>query len=281
MPVTVNYESVADYVASVTDPNRRIPSDVYQAHADTGRRDFYWTETFADACRLQREGWSEGAEKVARHREGFNAFIQAASNAKARQQSWDVSGQWIDVGRYLTGEPECWGSETDGNTTMSRVVSIRLNNCVSAAVDPSTIVARGLAVLVAVDLLEACNVRCEVIVGTASRQDGDVVESNVIVKRAGDPAEPNAMAFNIAHPSFFRRFGFKFMELHGQSPCMNYPAPMRDVGKRPGVVEIDELLTGVKLNVASVRTNVLAIAEKCGLEFSREELNELIAAAGH
>ena len=107
-----------------------------------------------------------------------------------------------------------------------------------------------------------------------------IVESNVIVKRAGDAAEPNSMAFSIAHPSFFRRFGFRFMELGGHSPNGCYPCPMSDHGQRQGVIEIDEILSGVRLDAASIRKNVLTIAGKCGLEFTQEQLDGLIAAAG-
>lgn len=278
---TVNYESVGEYVAAMSDMSRRPPSGVYESHADRGRRDFFWTDTFAEACELQRRGWQEGADKVARHRDGFTAFIAAAVNAKSVQPSWDCCGQWYDPAKFFAGEPEYWYDERHvGDQAASRVVSIRLNNCVSAAVNAEIITARGLAVLVAIDLLEACNIRCELIVGTATKAHDRIVESNVIVKRAGDAAEPNSMAFSIAHPSFFRRFGFRFMELGGHSPNGCYPCPMSDHGQRQGVIEIDEILSGVRLDAASIRKNVLTIAGKCGLEFTQEQLDGLIAAAG-
>jgi hypothetical protein len=278
---TVNYESVGEYVAAMSDMSRRPRHGIHESSGDTGRPDFYWSKTFPDACRIQREGWQEGADKVARHREGFTAFIAAAVNAKSVQPSWDVCGQWYDPAKFFAGEPEYWYDERHtGEQASSRVVSIRLNNCVSAAVDPNIIVARGLAVLVAVDLLEACGIRCEVVIGTATKgYDGTLAESNVIVKRAGDNAEPNALAFNIAHPSFFRRFGFRFMELHGHSPSACIPCPMSDCGTRQGVVELDELLSGVRLDAAAVMRNVLAIAAKCGLDFTPEQMEGLIAAS--
>lgn len=280
MGVTKNYDSVGEFLADMTS-DRRPPRGVYEAHDDRGRRDFFWSDSFADAQRIAREGWQDGADKVARHREGFAAFIAAAATAKAAQPSWDCCGQWYDPAKFFAGEPEYWYDERHvGDQASDRVVAIRLNNCVSASVDPSTIVARGLAVLVAVDLLETCGIRCEVIVGTATKGPAGIVESNVMVKRAGEAAEPNSLAFVIAHPSFFRRFGFRFMELGGHSPNGCLPCPMSDCGKRQGTVEIDELLSGVRLNADSVRRNVLAIAAKCGLEFNAEEMEELLKTAG-
>lgn len=277
--ITRNYDSVSDYVAEMSDKSRRPPHGVHEDHDDQGRRDFFWTDSFREALDLWRTGWSEGAERVAKHRRGFDAFIQAVKSAKSKQFAWDVTGEWWDVGRIATGEPECCASEIDlGDGIASRVVSIRLNNCVSAAVDANIICARGLAVLVAVDLLEACNIRCEVIVGTATKTR-HVVESNVVIKKAGEQVEPSAIAFNVAHPSFFRRFGFRFMELHGHSPSGCYPCPMTDHGKREGVVEIDEILSGVSLSHDAIKKNVLQIAEKCGLTFNGDEIEELIGAS--
>jgi hypothetical protein len=275
--ITVNYDSVGEYVAAMSDMSRQAKAHV--ASQDIGRSDFFWTRTFAEACELWQTGWKDGAERVAKYRDGFAAFISAAKQAKAKQFAWDVTGDFIDVGRYLTGEPECFGGEQDeGEANTGRVVSIRLNNCVSASVEADTICARGLAVLVAVDLLEACGIRCEVVIGTATKA-GYVVESNVTVKRASEMAEPSAIAFNVAHPSFFRRFGFRFMELNGHSPSGCLPCPMTDYGKRQGVIEIDEILSGVRLSQDSVMKNVLTIASKCGLTFDAKQMEELVAAA--
>lgn len=279
MNITRNYDSVSDYVSEMSDMTRRPPRGVYESHDDAECGKFFWTGSFREALDLWRTGWKEGADRVAQYRKGFDAFIQAVKTAKSKQYAWDMTGEWWDIGRIATGEPECCANELDtGDGIASRVVSIRLNNCVSAAVDANIICARGLAVLVAVDLLEACGIRCEVVVGTATRA-GNVVESNVIIKKAGEQVEPNAIAFNVAHPSFFRRFGFRFMELNGHSPCGCVPCPMTDCGKRDGVVEIDEILSSVSLSHDAIKKNVLKIAEKCGLTFNGDEIEELIGAS--
>lgn len=276
---TINYDSAGEFVRDMSD-GRTAPSGVHESHDERGRWDFFWTESFADAIRLHERGWREGTAKVAKHREGFAAFIAAAKQAKSRQHSWDVTGDYVDVGRYLTGEPECWGCEVEsGEQASDRVVSIRINNCVSGAVDAEVICARGLAVLVAVDLLESCGIRCEVVIGTAGSSGGRRVESNVIVKRAGEQCDPDAIAFTVAHPAFLRRFGFRFMELHGFSPNCTQPCPMSDVGQRHGTVEIDEVLSGVRLSPRVVTETVLKVAERCGLTFTGDEVAELIGAA--
>lgn len=275
--VTVNYDSVSAFVADMTS-GRRVPAGVVEAH-DLEKRSFYWTHNFAEAISLQREGWQEGADRVMKHADTLASFVAAAKVAKSVQTTWDTSGIWYDAAKDLSGDPECWACEQfTGDAVSGRIVSIRINTAVSAAVTAETMAARGVAVLVAVDLLEACGIRCEVIVAMASRQSGKPsVEANIIAKQASELAEPNSLAFNVAHPSFFRRFGFKFDQLNGLSPCMSYPCPMSDAGQREGVIDIDEILSAVKLDNAAMKEQILKIAARCGLTFNDEMTRELIA----
>lgn len=268
------FESVGDFVRYARDTP---PAD--GVHVDSrdpcSERGFFGTAKFEDAVTLASAGWPEGAARVAALREGCEAFLAAAKAAKTRGYGWDVTGDFIDVGRLLSGEPECCGQEQDGLGLGSRVASIRLNACVSASVSTDAITARGLTVLVAADLLESCGIRCEVLVSLATYYEGRLVEANVTVKQPGDPVDIDRLAFSIAHPSFFRRLGIAFIEANGHSGNSCRVASMSDYEKREGTVEIDGVCTGDGLSDDELRANVLAIARGCGLEFSDEELAEI------
>lgn len=271
-----DFKSVGDFVryASDTPP----ASDVFaESRRPCSTRGFFGTDKFEDAVTLASNGWAEGAARVASLREGCEAFLAAAKAAKLKGYGWDVTGDFIDVGRLLGGEPECCGQEQDGLGLGSRVASIRLNACVSAAVSTDAITARGLTVLVAADLLESCGIRCEILVSQATYNAGRLVETNVTVKNAGEPVDIDRLAFAIAHPSFFRRFGFAFCEANGHSPSNCRVSSMSDYEKREGTVEVDAVCTGDGLSDDELRANVLAIAKGCGLEFSDEELAEITA----
>ena len=271
--VTKNYETVGEYLADLARPEKGVS----QNSQDTGRRDFFWTDTYADAGKLFTSGWADGVARVNKHREGLAAFLDAAKTCKSKTFGWDVVGDFIDVGRVLSGEPECCGQEFDnGDTVARKVVSIRLNQCVSGAVSADAIAARGVAVLVAVDLLESCGIRCEVICSTATKGHGLHLTANVTAKRANEIVDPDRLAFTVAHPSFFRRFGFRWMELYGHSPSNCHPAAVDDYGTREGTVEIDEILSAVNLSAESLKSNVIKIAEKCGLSFDDEQIAELV-----
>jgi hypothetical protein len=284
--VVGNYDSVGEFVAYVTDPSRK-PRRGLTVNSRDENKDFFWTKTFDEAVALHRTGWPEGTAQVNEYRDALSAWIAAAVSAKSKRFSWDVVGDFIDVGRYMTGEPEVCGSETpDGDTLQGRIVSIRLNASVSGAVSASTIAARGVTVLVAVDLLEALGIQCEVIVacgGKGLSYGGndpavDQADFNVTVKRAGEQVDPDRLAFAVAHPSFFRRFGFAWEELAGLSPSATMPVKLSDYNSREGVIEIDHLLTGTSLDSDEIKSQVLKIARQCGVEFTDEQA-EAIAEA--
>lgn len=287
--VIKKFESVTDYLAEVCDETRPIKSGLDATSHDTGRKSFFWTERFEDAVELARAGWPEGTAKVVEHRENNAAFLAAAKVAKTRQFGWDVEGQWIDVGRLLSGEPECCGAEfEDGDAVASRVVSLRINQAVSAAVDTDTICARGVTVLCAIDLLESCGIRCEVILSKACLASGTKsgsiknrrVESHVVLKRASDPVDLDRLAFWIAHPSSFRRFGFRIDEQNGLSPRGCHPVPLLDRGSDPTVIEVDEICRPTSLSRRELQDNVLAIARACGLDFDEAEVAAVASGSG-
>lgn len=286
--IVSNYDSVGEFIAYVTDKSRKPRRGLTTNSRDKDRSEFFWTKTFEDAVELHRVGWPEGTARVAEYREALSAWIAAAVSAKSKRFHWEVVGDFIDVGRYMTGEPEVFGNETpDGETISGRIVSIRLNASVSGAVSAETICARGVTVLVAVDLLEALGIQCEVIAACGGRSNGgyagndpsvEQADYNVVVKRAGEAVDPDRLSFVVAHPSFFRRFGFAWEELQGLSPSATAPARLSDYGKREGVVEIDHLLTGSSLDSEQIKSQVLKIAAQCGVEFTDEQA-EAIAEA--
>lgn len=272
--VTRDFESVSDFVQHVakSSPAAGVTAE---SHTPCSPFGFFGTSSFQDAIELASAGWPDGAARVAALRDNCEAFVAAAKAAKTKGYGWDVTGDFIDVGRFLGGEPECCGSEQDGLGLGSRVASIRLNACVSASVSTPAIIARGLTVLVAADLLESCGIRCEILVSQATHEDRRLVEANVTVKHPDVPVDIDKLAFSIAHPSFFRRLGIAFAEANGHQGSRCTVASMSDYGKREGTVEIDSVCAGTGLSDDELRANVLAIAKSCGLEFSEEELAEI------
>jgi len=269
-----DFATIGDYVSFLQQPH------VIKVHASSNSPGgSTWngnTSSLDHAISLVETGWKEGAAKVADWSGRLGCFLEATRAVKAEQFAWDVTGDAVDVGKYLTGEPECWiNKQDDGESISSRIVSIRLNSCVSGALQPEAIVARGVAVLVAVDLLESCGRRCEVIVSQSTTTAQIQADANIVVKRASEPVDLDRLAYAVAHPGFFRRLGFRFMEVCGHSPSACTCDSMSDNGNREGTVEIDGIVTGVNLDFESLRDHVLEVVKACGLDFTPEQLAEI------
>lgn len=290
MKTTVhNFESIGDYVRYVTETKQKHSLVEGSDSRQNGDKFYGDTKSLAEAVSLVEKGWPEGAAKVADWSSRLSSFLSAATSAKSRSYHWDVTGDYVDIGKFLTGEPECCGSDAEyGEQLSGRVVTIRLNACVSGGLQADAIVARGVAVLVAVDILESLGKRCEVIVSQATStygRGGDAgsvrdlhLDANVTVKRAGEPVDLDRLAYSVAHPAFFRRLGFRFMELGGHSPSGCTVSQMSDYGKRQGVVEVDSLLTYCSLNEQSLREHILQILTAVGVDFTPEQLAEIASS---
>jgi hypothetical protein len=277
MARTHNFDSVSEFVAESLAKAKAKKATEYCE--DNRHRDYFFrTRNVAEAERLLATGWREGADRVSRLRDRLSVVVDAAATARTRGDTFDVTGLWVDVGRIATGEPECCGVPcTDFASAAERVVSLRYNAAVSGSVETSAIEARGAAVLTAVDLIESCGVRCEVIYSQGSKAyGGDALECNVVAKAADQPVDLDRLAFVLTHPSFFRRFGFAFLEGNGHAPSGSRPNPLSDRGSRAGTIEIDEVCTATGLDDEELVRNVLSIAVACGIDIGADTVSEII-----
>lgn len=119
---------------------------------------------------------------------------------------YDVVGDYIDMGRYMEGIPEAWGSMHNGNAR-NRRVNILINVTQIWSVDQKDIIHRGERILRLVDALEAGGVRTQ-IVGMESNSCG---HTEVILKRHDEPLTITDLAV-VSHPEFLRRIIFRINE---------------------------------------------------------------------
>jgi hypothetical protein len=240
-------------------PRRQDSSSSRASSWAAGDGPWHGTDTFKQAVELARRGWPEGAAKALELRAEVESAVRDLINARSTSYTFDVAGEFVDVGRYLSGEPECFGSESQdyGNQTKP-VVKIVANLAASGAVSPQSLFVRGAAIIAAVDVLEALGRRVEVWVAKGSarvrgRDDG-AHETHVLVKQADQPIDIDRLGFAIAHPACLRRLCFSIMEQHGHLPNNTYPHRV--------TVEGDAIVTDHSLR---------------GSDFSKRELLELVA----
>lgn len=119
---------------------------------------------------------------------------------------FDVTGDFIDIGRVLEGVPENMGSLHNGNPR-SRRVRLVVSLAQTSYMKPKQIDHRSERIIRLVDALENANVRTEIIVVDSTTCH----HMEVVVKRFDEPMTIEDVAV-ATHSEFFRRMCFRAAE---------------------------------------------------------------------
>jgi hypothetical protein len=136
----------------------------------------------------------------------YDVPLKFADNA-GNWTEYDVTGDFIDVGAMLTGEPEYWGHNTMGNPS-NLFAQIVMNLSASAYFDGEALRRRGERVTRLIDWLETQSIRTEVLALNASQ----CAHVEVVVKRHDEPLNIDVIAV-AGHSDFYRRLIFRVMEM--------------------------------------------------------------------
>lgn len=119
---------------------------------------------------------------------------------------YDVTGDFLDIDRYLTGEPEMFGNAVMGNP---KNIFCTINVLTSFVwwTTPEYQMVKQKRILRLVDWLETQGVRCQII----AQDDSNVGFISTVVKEFQDPFNLNDLAV-VCHPDWLRRVEFLVME---------------------------------------------------------------------
>lgn len=272
---TDHFETVEDFVKQAEE----ITGVPTHSSRTTGRNDFYGTSTFHEAVSLTRTGWPEGAAKVLAIRSIANGIVNAVVNARATSYAYDVTGSFVDVGRFMSGEPECFFTESQecGNIN-NPIVKIIANLSASASVSSEHLFLRGASVAAAVDILESLGRRVEVYAASSHIRNKNIYDIMVMVKKANQPLDIDRLALAIAHPSFYRRLMFSLMEQNGHEPCATY-VNMKGI-KCDDAIITSPIQSSKGITMNQVLEFVADVCRKAGIEIPDEEIKGLAFQAG-
>jgi len=241
-----------------------------------GTPPWHGTDKFEEAVELARRGWPEGSAKALEFRASIADAVREIITSRSQSVSYDVSGQWVDIGRYLDGEPECFGNlEATGDTASQPVVKLYVNLAASGAVSVESLFARGAVILAAIDVLEATGRRVEVIAAKGSR-GRTIHETYVTIKRADQPVDADRLAFVLAHAACLRRLFFSVMEQAGHLPNSTYPHQISVFEE--GAIVTGHALRGRDFTKSELLREVAAICGQAGVEIPEEEIQRLVAS---
>lgn len=170
--------------------------------------DFRGTRTFDDAVKIATKGWAHRpSTKLA------NTVINRLSEAQAPtyELQYDVAGGAVDMGAFLSGEPECMLSFAPVEAPKS--VSIAINVTAAAMVSKARLQARGEATYAAVMALRNSGYIVNLDWIWPTLEDEETSENrwschHLTLSSSDRPMDEDKLAFWVQHPSALRRFGF-------------------------------------------------------------------------
>lgn len=155
--------------------------------------------------------YEECVKTVKENPEAFRNFKEADIRlteweSNGSDVDFDTTGDFIDVGRVMEGEPECFGTMRNGNV-IKRFANITINGNHAHWVKGSWIDQKAQRTARLVDFLEASNVRVRVTI--VYTNDNSHLE--LVIKQYNDRLDINDICVALS-PDFFRRFEFYWSE---------------------------------------------------------------------
>jgi hypothetical protein len=228
--------------------------------AKTGKLKLYFDSIQDVFETIQREGWTPQHSKSSDARGTDGGFYTFGSLDEAHDIFWhhpetirqfsindeklvskdspgkdiqyEVTGDYVDIDRYLEGVPENFGQAILGNPK-SVFATINILNSAVNWTSPEYMLHKQRRIMRLVDWLEAQDIRCQIVL----TEDSSVSYSQIIVKQSHDPFDLNALAVGM-HPDFFRRTCFLFMEQsktweYGYGSAQEYDKRMQGYKSNP------------------------------------------------
>lgn len=183
----------------LVDPDRN-------GYRGSGTHDSYFAGATKEESRiLEVEGYREGANSL-KARAGVMAKVRESNRPKA---FWDTSGSQVDMGRFMTGEPENM-VRVIRQRRAALVCKLGIERWVNAGVSKEDIETVGAGVLAAVEALRTAGVPTELWITYtfADTTRGNYRSIHVLLQEAGKPIDADRLAYWTMHPAALRVTGF-------------------------------------------------------------------------
>lgn len=242
-------------------------------------RKFFASKDWTEHTDWMRTGYTEGRRIFDKERKGSGIPV-GAPVVESFESVYGPAGGSVDMGRFMAGEPECMIShelvETEGSGDIITILAA--GNC-HAEVKPEQLARWGVALAVAVDLLEANGYRVELLtnysIDRCRAMKNRALEHVVPVKRSDEPLDVDRIIRTVVYPGFFRRTVFRAREAswhalgYAMTPkAISYGASrMKASEDLQKIIQPNAVLASVNRSPeSSVRHHLRYIFEALGLE---------------
>lgn len=195
--VAPNIRSFVDYVSQ---HKPKKGSSTY-----TSNDGWYGTRSLDQAIDLFRNKRHELLPK------GFQQKYIKNVNANGIDVEYNVTGDYLDMGRYMSGEPEAFGTNINGDLT-GKVIRVYINASVSASYNAEDIMLGAEKLAEVINALYVSGARVSTTFMSAEETQWIEVKLNDF----GDPLDPVDLVA-VASPSFIRRLCFAVNNYHDVS----------------------------------------------------------------
>ena len=199
--IHMTFESVSEVMDYIQDTPAENDSRNNRRSKDSCP--FSWEDTI----RFFREGWPEGVRDIAFNADRINDRIDEATGHGIE---YDVTGDYIDVGSYLEGVPECFGKMVTADGPKEEIEIVVSAVCHSG-IHERSIRNRGAAIAALVDQLRRTHfVKLSFVIKTVQIEEHNI--TTVFNVNMENDYSRDMVAFFAANACYLRRIWFAVAE---------------------------------------------------------------------
>jgi hypothetical protein len=177
----------------------------------TGESAWYGTHDLEEAYDLAITGLPSMEKEIKRYEDSVTVNLGRVESFT--YSNYDVSGDDVDVSRYIDGVPENMIAYHTEERKGGKIISLLVQGAYLADVPVSLVMRRGAAILALCNLLENAGYRLEINYMAASHSPlGNELAVIFPVKKSDELLDVARLAYCFCHPSMFRRLVFRFRE---------------------------------------------------------------------
>lgn len=164
---------------------------------------------YQEAFKMAAEGWNFYLERSLALTDKVIDEIKDETT-KDWVPTWDVSGSVVDMGMYVTGEPECMIDFPPTEISkVGRVVTLCVSLSVSAMMDADMMVRRGVVINALTEILAQRGLGTEVWADISYQGSAGYSHSQrILLKGTNDTIDHSRILYALANPSMFRVLSF-------------------------------------------------------------------------
>ncbi|WZB38402.1 hypothetical protein SEA_BAZZLE_126 [Mycobacterium phage Bazzle] len=206
---------------------------------------FYGVKDMKEADQLAQKGLPKAGVEAINLAEHKVALLAGDLYRPAYNEYHDTAGAYVDMGRYMEGEPECMVDFTPTEEPgQNKIVALILNITYNWSITAKAIKENGQAMFALVEAIETAGMQAEIWVDMYVRGFGTSYRARTAVrlKKAGEPFDVSMFMYALTHNSFLRAHLFNAMHSHdadvrdacgihpmgGYGSCINNAQDMED-----------------------------------------------------